>query len=694
MLSTLFSILVRLAATGMLLLVVVKRRWFVRRLPLVFLCTVVILLCLVPPTQLTDIFVAMIDQQQYASIAGGFFIMALMPFVIVLIRLDDTCLSIFDTIACLLPAVALAGLGALSAPWSAYLSAPAILAGWATARWSPLSSPSMVSFKNNVLAILGLFYGALFLVLAYEPVRFPISLGPLVILSLGLLLPTLIITAIMQYPKFALCFLSVWLVVAAFDKQFVTILIGDGQRGRTTEEALKTWLAARHDAVNRYREAKRPLPLIIMSAEGGGIYAAAHSFLGYRALTHYCPQLKTHVFATIGVSGGAFGFVMERALSHSMKDTQCRDDGAPKDVPDAITADLLSPVLANLLLRQPIAWLMPFRNTLPDGGSTLAETLSLALKQSRDTLSNKPVDAALLFVTTDARSGSRVVFSPIRIEVFGEIWTFSLSEKSPDAAIRDNIINAAVTSARFPFLTQSAVLDDGTARRVLVDGGYADNTGALTAESLISAVRETKKVSWGKDGCSTLEVAVATRFLSEADWSGCKLPLFLAHVAFTADPWADEKIDADPTFVDPFKALISARGNDARRALNRLEEGQRNPELYATSHVDNGYYEHRIAQEELALPLGWRLSESRAVALLKDIAPIDLCEVDTKKDGTRVAAAEQTKSASQDQGAADSSHDESKKVRQETIRRITGCSTRVLMRLFDFEGRVSIDGFN
>lgn len=665
--------------------------------PVLFLCTVVILLCLIHPAQLTDSFVAMIDQKQYAGIAGGFFILALIPFVIVLVRLDDTRLSICDTVVCLLPAVVLAALGVLSVPRSAFLSVPAILAGWAMARWSPLSSPGIVARKGTVLVLLGLFYGVLVLYLALDPVGFPIALGPLVIFSLGLLLFTLIITAILQHPKSALYFLLVWLAVAAFDKQFATIPVGKGQRGRNTQEALNTWLAARNDAIDRYRKAMRPLPLIIMSAEGGGIYAAAHSFLGYRALTHYCPQLKTHVFATIGVSGGALGFVMERALSRPVAYTQCRDEVAPNNVPDTIIADLLSPVLANLLLRQPIAWLMPFWNTLPDGGSTLAETLSHALGPARDTLSNKPEDAALLFVTTDARAGSRVVFSPIRFQGSGDVQTFSIAEKQSDAAIQDTIIHAAVTSARFPFLTQSAVLNDGVASRVLVDGGYADNTGALTASNLISALRNTQSVSWGKawgkDNCPTLEIIFAAKFMSEANWSGCRLPLFLAHVAFAADPTVDVKPAADPTIADPFLALLGARVGEARRALTGLEERQRNPALDVTVHVDNGFYAHRIAQAELALPLGWRLSPSRTEALLNDIAPIHLCEVDTQKDGTRWAAAEHTRIASPQPGTT-ASPEQERKVRQEAIRRRTGCSMRVLMHLFDAEYRVSIVGIN
>jgi hypothetical protein len=46
----------------------------------------------------------------------------------------------------------------------------------------------------------------------------------------------------------------------------------------------------------------------------------------------------------------------------------------------------------------------------------------------------------------------------------------------PHIAIRDTIIHAAVTSARFPFLTQSAVLNDGAARR---RSATADPTSAF-----------------------------------------------------------------------------------------------------------------------------------------------------------------------------------------------------------------------
>jgi hypothetical protein len=680
-----FSILFGFAAASLLFLTIVRRQWLGQRLPLVFLCVVVALLCLVRPAQLTDTFVAMIDARQYAGLAAGFFILALIPFILAMARLDMGGPSIPDTIVCLLPAIGLAGLGIICAPQSAYLSVPAILVGWAAGRWLPLAVPGLTRSKNALLGCLGFFYLVITVSVAISPIRLPIALGPLVITALGLMLFAFLLAVIQQFPKSALGFFLLWLSVASFDKRFATIPVEGAQARRDTQQALEAWLAARQDAVNRYRDQKRPLPVVIMSAEGGGIYAAAHSYLGYRALAHYCPQLKEHVFATIGVSGGALGFVMERALSRSLTSTQCRDDRAPNDVPDIVVADLLSPVLANLLLRQPIAWLMPFWNTLPDGGSALAETLSQALGSARDSPTNKATDAALVFVTTDARTGSRLVFSPIGFDGAGDVRTFAIIDTQSEATIRNMIIHAAVTSARFPFLTQSAVLNDGAVRRVLVDGGYSDNTGALTARNLITALRNTQTLSWRKDGCNDLTIVFAENFTTEADWSNCQLPLFLAHVAFAADPTVDASRQADPTIADPLLALLGARSREAQRALLDLEERQRNPDLDATGHVDNGFYAHRIAQAELALPLGWRLSATRASALVSDIAVLDLCKRETYPDGTQWAAAESTTSVLPRQERA---------ARQEAIRRRTGCSMRVLMRLFDPEYRVSIVGFN
>lgn len=693
MASGVASILAGLGTAGLILFVIINRDWVGRRLPLLFLCILVILLWLIRPAQLNDVFVAMVDQRQYMGIAGGFFILALIPFAIAAVQLEGMRLSTWDTIVCLFPAVALAVLGALSAPRSAYLSIPAILAGWIAARWSPLASAAIGSRKNAVLASLGLLYGLLLFYLACDPIRFPTALGSVVIFSLGILFLALILTTILQYPRSALGFLLVWLAIGAFNKGFASIEVGKGQKGRSPKEALEAWLTARHDIVDDHKNAQQPVPVIILSAEGGGIYAAAHSFLGYRALTHYCPEFKRHVFANVGVSGGALGFVMERALSEPLTSKECRDDAAPSAVPEPIVADLLSPVLANLLLLQPVAWLIPFWNTLPDGGSVLAKSVSSAIGSARDNMS-KPEDAAMLFVTTDARSGSRVVFSPISFKGSGDVHTFSIDEERPDTTVQKALIQAAVTSARFPFLTQSAVLDDTAARRVLVDGGYADNTGALTASNLISALRNIVSVSFGKDDCGTRKIVFAAKFTSRADWSDCQLPLFLAHVSFAADATVDMKPATDPTIADPLLALLSARVDEARRALIGLEERQRNPALEATAHVDNGFYAHRIAQVELALPLGWRLSPSRTSALLKDIAPIHLCEVNANNDGTRSGAAEQQRKGSSNKDEESLSFEQERNVRREAIRRRTGCSMRVLMRLFDSDYRVSIDAFN
>ncbi|WP_157785602.1 hypothetical protein [Sinorhizobium fredii] len=78
---------------------------------------------------------------------------------------------------------------------------------------------------------------------------------------------------------------------------------------------------------------------------------------------------------------------------------------------------------------------------------------------------------------------------------------------------------------------------------------------------------------------------------------------------------------------------------------------------------------------------------------MNDIAPVHLCKVDTQEDGTRWAAAEHTTIASSKHGTT-ASPEQERVARHEAIRRRTGCSMRVLMRLFDAEYRVSIVGIN
>jgi hypothetical protein len=587
---------------------------------------------------------------EYGGTFVAFFLLIQLTFVLAYIQLGTTHLPILDTIICVIPSAAFAFYGVLSSPSSAYSSVPAIIVGFVIVLYFWALKPQRIDAKTKLifLTVLAAFYGLTVVIVSLSPVHAPIYTGPLVIFVLGVTLISGLLVVILQYPRTVLCYSLIWLAMGAFGKQYSAVPIQDNQKGRDISGALTAWLQERADALKKYRGAERPFPLIIMSAEGGGIYAAAHSFLGYRALTDYCPQLRMHTFAAIGVSGGGIGFLMERALRSGKHDHptvwSCDISSKPlsENLP-AIVGDLLSPVLANLLLRQPLGWLLPIQNTLADGGSALVGALSYYLAQSGGQLSATTQDAALMFVTTNVRSGSRVVFSQIRFGNSRDVETIPTGEFQPAGVMEPSsqtVMHAAVTSARFPFLTQSAVLERNSGlSTVLVDGGYADNTGALTASNLIASLKSVREILWGRDGCAELEITYASRFTEGVKWRECEVRLFLAHVAFAAE--SAEKQDERPAqpalLFDPVLALLGVRERESRRALVGLEELQRSPGINATSHVDNGFYAHLIAHRELALPLGWRLSPSRVKELYSDIAPVQSCDV-TISEWRRVGA--------------------------------------------------------
>ena len=73
------------------------------------------------------------------------------------------------------------------------------------------------------------------------------------------------------------------------------------------------WVRGRHDRPPGEGDPAKPYPAFIISAEGGGIYAAAAASLFLAKLQDDCPGFAQHVFAISGVSGGAIGATVFQA---------------------------------------------------------------------------------------------------------------------------------------------------------------------------------------------------------------------------------------------------------------------------------------------------------------------------------------------------------------------------------------------
>ena len=88
-----------------------------------------------------------------------------------------------------------------------------------------------------------------------------------------------------------------------------------------------------------------PWPIYVVSAQGGGVFAAYHAAKALASLSQEVPAFPRHVFALSGVSGGSVGV----ALYVNALDPSGDNSDIVKRVDRVFDVDHLSPVLAALL---------------------------------------------------------------------------------------------------------------------------------------------------------------------------------------------------------------------------------------------------------------------------------------------------------------------------------------------------------
>lgn len=269
-------------------------------------------------------------------------------------------------------------------------------------------------------------------------------------------------------------------------------------------------------------------PVFIVSAEGGGIYAASAAALFLAKLQDGNADFSQHVFAVSGVSGGAIGATIFQALEQSKikqasaaNPTQPAAPGCefgsfgtgmpnPKlsltDVVSAIMqADHFSPVVATIYpellglayCTRPDALAASFEQSVNrlDGGA--ARILANPFEESWSEDSKVP---ALVLNSTWVETGFRAAFAPFGLHDIDDSL-YSFDDKDMPIQNQVSLMNAAVVSARFPaILPPHAVSIDekkdeprsnkvGTMRWNFVDGGYADTSGAATALAIYQALK-------------------------------------------------------------------------------------------------------------------------------------------------------------------------------------------------------------
>jgi hypothetical protein len=354
------------------------------------------------------------------------------------------------------------------------------------------------------------------------------------------------------------------------------------------------------------------VPTLIVSAEGGGIRAAYWTALVLGELQDRAAaageDFARHVFAISGVSGGSLGAATFAALvanGHAGREPKPLR-GCPVDQGvDALSVrgraervlrhDLLSPTVAVMLFPDLSQQFLPY-GFLNDRGVALESAFQAAWDACEEGgwfarpftslwAESPPHGVPPLFLnSTVVETGRRLIAAPVRITepAFSEALD-SYRTIGPEVPLSTAVHN----SARFTYLSPAGTVrwrhDAGTAWLRLVDGGYFENSGAVTAGEVVRNVRA------AAGGSEVLPVVI--HISNDPEITD---PSDLAEQR----KWLNQA-------VAPVKALLNtrpARGFQAREDLSKRVPAHLHFRLCRDP--DEGHGEVR----RQPLPLGWALS--------------------------------------------------------------------------------------
>lgn len=342
--------------------------------------------------------------------------------------------------------------------------------------------------------------------------------------------------------------------------------------------------------------------VIVIAADGGGIRAAYWTASVLARLEEEHPGLGCQVFAISSISGSSLGATVYAGLLAEL-DNACGTDARsmlPK-VRGFLGRDFLAPALAGLFFPDLLQRFLPVA-VFPDRAVYLEEAwetpwLEASAQWAEDFATLWGNDRALrvpalFFNGTWVNDGGRTAVSNLQLSKHDESLT-GLDDLLDLTPGRIPASTAAHTSARFPYISPAGTILSEPPRYV-VDGGYYENSGALTATQVLNLIdRNCRRL----DSCNPEDMELVALVISNdpAYPGGC-----------TSYYDADKTVD--PAFMDMFVPPLtfwrtrSARGHDAECEL-RYRVRQLGGRYERISLSETG-----TAAIRPSAPLGWLLS--------------------------------------------------------------------------------------
>lgn len=312
-------------------------------------------------------------------------------------------------------------------------------------------------------------------------------------------------------------------------------------------------------------------PYIVIATEGGGIRAAYWTAAILTRIQDRYPAFSSRLYAISGVSGGSLG-----AATFDVLLTRPAQGRYHERAQAALGRDFLAAPLGRLLYTDLVQRLLPWGFTTLDRGVALEQAWTKALEHQgiesfgqpfEDFWVQNPALPRLFLNATWVERGNRVVFSAPKLEPADET-----TDGTPLASF--TFVQAVHASARFPYISPALTIPGREHPwGHLVDGGYFENSGAITARDVIAAT-----------GAPAPARAIIIRYCDDAN-ERHPLPA----------RWATE-LTAPPI---AFFATREARGTLAVKSLQTAFGPDRVADLCL-----------RPRAGKPVLPLGWMLSKS------------------------------------------------------------------------------------
>ena len=525
----------------------------------------------------------------------------------------------------------------------------------------PLDEPVLHSLRElqpgyRFFQLAVLANGVVFVLAAWSPMALA-GIGTLALIQLTALFFVLTGTWLLSWTeRYAIPVLTL-LLAAALGGQLVLSNDNHHVRQTTAQASYQavtpqiTNLRKGREVLERRLAALRDGPVFLVSAEGGGMRAAAWTALVLARLDYLTQgTFGDHVFAASGVSGGSLGIATYAAMrrlriGHALDIAAFNCGRRPAAASDScparnfLTRDFLRPVLTNMLIVDQAQRWLPIA-FLPDRGSTLERAWERtweqitnapagqgAFAQAWNTDETNDHDPWLLFNTTVVSSGQRLIEQPFAFDAgdFDEYFpgaingALRLQGSAPLSAVVHN-------SARFTYMSPAGTLDPPVTNPPspplqVVDGGYFENSGTATLLGVYRLLTQPGGLTPAIDPKRIYVIHISNDPLVPSMRTDGQ------DVCLTDRKGsAGEREVLDPghvgEFASPLVALLNtreARGELARHAIVREVHARAGDEAQNVLHF-------RLCRGDHHLPLGWTLSDAAWTELTRQLGDVRIEE--------------------------------------------------------------------